>query len=189
MAKRRRLIPIAMLGVAIAAVIATARADEMHMARGDATPRFLALGVSTSTVVDFTTDLKEVLVSDPSIVKAVPLTRRQIHIIAAALGQSNVFFYAVDGRQIGALSVAVLLSPPESGEFPPNVVNVFFGPPVSQLGGGGFQGGGVLVSFNCGPWPYKCIDPRKPGADQAPGTQNINITGNAAGAATVPVGR
>ena len=119
MAKRRRLIPIAMLGVAIAAVIATARADEMHMARGDATPRFLALGVSTSTVVDFTTDLKEVLVSDPSIVKAVPLTRRQIHIIAAALGQSNVFFYAVDGRQIGALSVAVLLSPPESGEFPP----------------------------------------------------------------------
>jgi len=88
-------------------------------------------------------------------------------------------------RQIGALSLAVLLSPPSSGEFPPNEVTVYRGnlPDLTT----GFPLG-QFVTYNCGPWPSRCVDPRKPGADQPPGTQNINIMGSGAGAANVPVG-
>ena len=55
--------------------------------------------------------------ADPTIVKAVALTPRRIHIIGALLGQTNVLFYATDGRQIGALKVAVLARPPEAGNY------------------------------------------------------------------------
>ena len=185
MTKRRLVIAIALFTVAFAAVVATARADEMRMTN-DTTARFLALGVSKSTVIDFGTDLKEVLVADPTIVKAVALTTRRIHVIGAFVGQTNVFFYDTVGRQVGALNVAVLTRPPEGGNYATIDVTVYRagGPEIFRITGDpdGF------VTYSCGDWPHRCVDPTKPYANLPPGTQSVNIIGGGIGAATVPVG-
>jgi hypothetical protein len=168
---RRTLIPTASLVALIAAVgfIATdhARAAEMRVTSSDATARFMALGVSKSVVIDTPTDIKDVLVADKGIVEAVVRSKRRVYVIGIALGQTNVFLFDADGRQIGALDIAVLAtSPPTSLEnypFPVNVVEVYRG------------ARGQSISCT----PIICVDANKPGADQPPGTQNFNVTGNA----------
>ena len=77
---RGTLIPIASLVMAIAAtgLNATDRAlaAEPHIARmqvtsGDATARFMALGVSKSVVIDFPTDIKDVAIETNGLLQLV----------------------------------------------------------------------------------------------------------------------
>lgn len=185
---RRTLAPTALLVAATAAAVVVGPpervlADDVKVTSSDATARSLALGISKSVVIELETDIKQVLVADPSIVKAVVLSNRRVSIIAAAIGQTNIYFLGADGRQIGGLNIAVLLFAPEPGEFPPNAVTVFRGSIPDQDN----NPLGRFVTYNCGPYPHQCVDPRPPGAGQPPGTQNINITGNS-GAGTVSVG-
>ena len=42
----------------------------------------------------------------------------------------------------------------------------------------------AIVPLSC--TPYRCLDARKPGADQPPGTENIRINGNAPTGVLVP---
>lgn len=164
---RRTLISAALL-VAVIALTDHATADEMQVTSSDATSRFMALGVSKEVVIDLSTDIKNMVVADRGIVSAVAVSSRRVYIIGAALGQTNVYFFAADGRQIGALDIAVTsTSEPASLENytqPANVVLVY------RYGVGG-------ENINC--TPIKCIDANKPGANQVPGTQNINVSGNA----------
>jgi pilus assembly protein CpaC len=159
------LAAIAALGF-VAASHALAAESQMRVTTSDATARFMVLGVSKSVVIDFPTDIQDVLVGDKGIVDAVVRTKRRVYIIATALGQTNIFFYDADGRQIDALNIAVVsTSPPaewENSQSPANVVVVFRG----------------MKGDNLSCTPILCIDANKPGADQAPGTQNINVTGS-----------
>jgi hypothetical protein len=172
---RRTLILIASLAAVIASVgfVATNRtlAAEPHIAgmqvtSGDATSRFMALGVSKSVVIDFSTDIKDVLITDKGVVNAVLPAKRRAYIIGQALGQTSVYFFDANGRQIGALDIAVtshaLFHALENYPFPANVVLVF--------------NGTKAVALSC--TPIMCVDGGKPGADEVPGTQNINVTGN-----------
>ena len=52
-------------------------------------------------------DVKEVLVADTKTVNVVVRTMRRVYIVGAVLGDTNVFFYDDDGRQIAALDVCV----------------------------------------------------------------------------------
>ncbi len=69
--------------------------------------RFLELGFNKAVAIDLPRDLKEVLVADPKTVTVVVRTMRRVYIIGAVLGNTNVFFYDDDGRQIAALDVCV----------------------------------------------------------------------------------
>src|SRR5271154_620891 len=112
-------------------------ADEMKVTNsGDATARFLALGIGKSVMVDLATEIKQVLVGDPSIAKVVVLSKRRLSIIAGALGQTNVYFFDANNRQIGEFEIAVLPTAPEAGDFPANQVTVYHGPLVDQVGVG-----------------------------------------------------
>jgi Flp pilus assembly secretin CpaC len=179
---RGTLIPIASLVMATAAtgLNATDRAlaAEPHIARmqvtsGDATARFMALGVSKSVVIDFPTDIKDVAIADKGIAVVVVQSKRRVYIIGAALGQTNVYFFDADGRQIGALDIAVTsTSPPaslENYQYPSSAVVVFNGSKGQTL--------------SC--TTILCLDTSKPGSEEAPGTQNINVTG-AVAAVSVP---
>jgi len=42
----------------------------------------------------------------------------------------------------------------------------------------------AIVPLSC--TPYRCLDARKPGADQPPGTENIRINSNAPTGVLVP---
>ncbi len=167
----------------------------MKVISSDETARFMALGISKSVVIDLPTDIKEVLVADPSIVKAVVQSTRRVFILGAGIGQTNVYFFGANGRQIEGLNIAVALESQQGALekddlSPANMVMIYFGPLVDQKGGSGSISGspyGFFASLSC--TSTRCIDAHKPGSDQPPGTQNVNITGSGAGGASVSVGK
>ena len=74
---------------------------------GDKAAQFIPLGVSTSIVVDLPGDIKDVLVADPKIANAVVRTARRAYIIGVAVGQTNVYFFDAEGKQLMAFDIAV----------------------------------------------------------------------------------
>lgn len=74
---------------------------------GDQAAKFTTLGVGKSIVVDLPGDIKDVLVADPKIANAVVRTSRRAYIIGVAIGQTNVFFFDADGKQLMGLDIAV----------------------------------------------------------------------------------
>ncbi len=73
----------------------------------DKAAQFLPLGVSKSIVVDVPGDIKDVLVADPKIANAVVRTSRRAYIIGVAVGQTNVYFFDAEGKQLMAFDIAV----------------------------------------------------------------------------------
>jgi pilus assembly protein CpaC len=74
---------------------------------GDKAAQFLPLGVGKSIVVDIPGDIKDVLVADPKIANAVVRTSRRAYIIGVAIGQTNVYFFDSEGRQLMGFDIAV----------------------------------------------------------------------------------
>jgi pilus assembly protein CpaC len=74
---------------------------------GDRAAQFLSLGVSKSVVVDLPGDIKDVLVADPKIANAVVRTSRRAYIIGVGVGQTNVYFFDAEGKQLMAFDIAV----------------------------------------------------------------------------------
>jgi pilus assembly protein CpaC len=98
----------AVLSVALASDLrGDARTPTIQVAASEAGSRFVPLGVGKSVVIDLPRDIKDVLVADPKIANAVVRTSRRVYLIGAAVGQTNIFFFDVDGRQIAGFDVAV----------------------------------------------------------------------------------
>jgi pilus assembly protein CpaC len=79
----------------------------IHVAADDADSRFVSLGIGKSLVVDLPRDIKDVLVANPAIANAVVRSARRAYLIGAAVGQTNVFFFDAEGRQIAGFDIAV----------------------------------------------------------------------------------
>ncbi|MCA1453950.1 type II and III secretion system protein family protein [Bradyrhizobium sp. BRP22] len=79
----------------------------LAVASSSAKTRFLALGVGKSVIVDLPRDVKDVLVADPKIANAVVRSAQRAYIIGAAVGQTNVVFFDVDGQQVASYDIAV----------------------------------------------------------------------------------
>ena len=71
------------------------------------TARFIPLGIGKSVVIDLPADIKDVLVADPKVANAVVRSARRAYLIGAGIGQTNVFFFDADGRQIAGYDIAV----------------------------------------------------------------------------------
>ncbi len=67
---------------------------------GDFESRSVALGAGKSMVLDFPRDIKDVLVANPKIANAVIRSSRRAYIIGNEVGQTNVFFFDAEGRQM-----------------------------------------------------------------------------------------
>src|SRR3981189_2047579 len=76
-------------------------------ADGQMNARFLALGIGKSVVVDLPRDVKDVLVADPKIANAVVRTVRRAYLIGVAVGQTNIYFFDAEGRQLAGFDIAV----------------------------------------------------------------------------------
>ena len=97
-------------GLASAAPVAAAdgpRVPVIQVAASEATSRFIPLGIGKSVVIDLPADIKDVLVADPKIANAVIRSSRRAYMIGVAVGQTNIFFFDVDGRQIAGFDIAV----------------------------------------------------------------------------------
>jgi pilus assembly protein CpaC len=73
----------------------------------DLNSHFLPLGVGKSVVLEMPRDIKDVLVADPKIANAVVRSARRAWLIGVAAGQTNIFFFDADGRQIAGYEIAV----------------------------------------------------------------------------------
>jgi pilus assembly protein CpaC len=68
---------------------------------------FVPLGVGKSVVVDLARDVKDVLVADPKIANAVIRTARRAYLIGVSVGQTNIYFFDAEGRQLAGFDIAV----------------------------------------------------------------------------------
>ncbi|MEJ0074960.1 MAG: type II and III secretion system protein family protein [Alphaproteobacteria bacterium] len=73
----------------------------------DSTSRFVQLGIGKSVVIDLPRDVKDVLVAEPKYANAVIRSTRRAYLIGVAVGQTNIFFFDAEGRQIAGFDVAV----------------------------------------------------------------------------------
>jgi len=89
------------------AVTAESDADAPILSGIDATMRPVALGIGKSVVIDLPKDAKDVLVADTTVANAVVRTSRRAYLIGLKVGQTNVFFFDADGRQIAGFDIAV----------------------------------------------------------------------------------
>ena len=71
---------------------------------------FVALGIGKSVVIDFPHDIKDVLVGNPKIANAVVRSSRRAYVIGVEIGQTNVYFFDTEGKQMVGLDIAVTRS-------------------------------------------------------------------------------
>lgn len=137
---RRSLTATALLVAVLAEMFVSAgvateikpHAADMRVIGSDSTARYVALGVDKAIVIDVAGDIKDVLVANPTIANAVVRNQHRAFIIGKGLGQTNVYFFDAEGRQIGALDVSVSTDPRPIdilGEpvVVDNVITVYFG--------------------------------------------------------------
>jgi pilus assembly protein CpaC len=86
---------------------AEAPTQSIVIAASDYGSRSVALGVGKSVVIDFPRDIKDVLVASPKTANAVIRSSRRAYVIGVEAGQTNVFFFDADGRQMVGLDIAV----------------------------------------------------------------------------------
>jgi pilus assembly protein CpaC len=91
---------------AITAELATGT-PVIQVAASEATSRFIPLGIGKSVAIDLPADIKDVLVADPKIANAVIRSSRRVYMIGVAVGQTNIFFFDADGKQIAGFDIAV----------------------------------------------------------------------------------
>jgi pilus assembly protein CpaC len=79
----------------------------IQVAASEATSRFIPLGIGKSVAIDLPADIKDVLVADPTVANAVVRTSRRVYMIGVKIGQTNIFFFDANGKQIAGFDIAV----------------------------------------------------------------------------------
>jgi pilus assembly protein CpaC len=85
----------------------TARTPVIQVAASEATSRTVTLGIGKSVAIDLPADIKDVLVADPKVANAVVRSSRRAYMIGVAVGQTNIFFFDSNGKQIAGFDIAV----------------------------------------------------------------------------------
>src|SRR5580704_10970107 len=94
-------------GLAGGAIINEPSMQTIQVSSTEVGSRSVSLGVSKSMVVDFPRDIKDVLIADPKIANAVVRSARRAYIIGIKQGQTNVFFFDAQGKQLAGFDLAV----------------------------------------------------------------------------------
>src|SRR5437764_13633131 len=84
-----------------------AQSSAIQVVGSDSSSRFVQLGIGKSVVIDLPRDVKDVLVAEPKYANAVIRSTRRAYLIGVAVGQTNIYFFDAEGRQIAGLDVAV----------------------------------------------------------------------------------
>jgi pilus assembly protein CpaC len=108
----RAAVLTAMAGATLASVHMARAADPaptqvIQVAASEATSRFVPLGIGKSVAIDLPADIKDVLVADPTVANAVVRSSRRVYMIGVKIGQTNIFFFDANGKQIAGFDIAV----------------------------------------------------------------------------------
>jgi pilus assembly protein CpaC len=101
-----------LLGITLLALTPRYAITPAHSAETDAgRSKFVRLGVGKSMVIKLPAPAKDVIVGNPAIVDAIVRTQNRAYLFGRALGQTNVFFFDGEGRQILSLDLEVARDP------------------------------------------------------------------------------
>jgi pilus assembly protein CpaC len=89
------------------ALAADTSIQTIQVVGSDSNSRFVPLGVGKSVVIDLPRDVKDVLVADPKIANAVVRSSRRAYLIGVTVGQTNIFFFDAEGKQLAGFDIAV----------------------------------------------------------------------------------
>ena len=117
----------------------------MRVVSSDANSNFIELGMAKSVLIEWPTDIKDVLIPNPKIVNAIVLSKRRVSIVGVGHGETDVFFLDANDQQVGALDIAVV-STAQSAAFPASFYH-FPGPAAKVLVERGFQ----VLLYSCTP--------------------------------------
>ncbi|MBP1861457.1 type II and III secretion system protein family protein [Rhizobium herbae] len=67
----------------------------------------IKLGLNKAVVVDLPSDAHDILVADPSLADAVTRTSRRIYLFGKSIGQTNIFVFGPDGKEIVRLDIRI----------------------------------------------------------------------------------
>jgi pilus assembly protein CpaC len=81
--------------------------DSIVTIAGLGTKRTLKLGLNKALVVDLPADAHDILVSDPKMADAVTRTSRRIYLFGKTVGQTNIFIFGADGKEIVSLDLQI----------------------------------------------------------------------------------
>lgn len=98
---------LALAGMLGPQMVSQATAADLINIEADETSRIVRIGLNKSIIVRLPVAARDVLVSGPKTVDAVVRSARTVYLMGLAVGQTNVFFFDKDGRQILSLDVAV----------------------------------------------------------------------------------
>src|SRR3954469_9800414 len=87
--------------------MAAGHGEPLKVVGSDSGSRFVQLGIGKSVVIDFPRDIKDVLVAEPKFANAVVRSTRRAYLIGVAVGQTNIYFFDAEGKQIAGFDVAV----------------------------------------------------------------------------------
>jgi pilus assembly protein CpaC len=77
------------------------------LAASEAGSSFVPLGIGKSVVIELPGDVKDVLVADPKIANAVIRSARRAYLIGVTVGQTSIYFFDAQGRQLAGFDIAV----------------------------------------------------------------------------------
>lgn len=91
-----------------AAQVEPASAQAMRITNGGgAHSTTLTLPFGKSAIIDLPADARDILISNPAIADATVRTARRAYVIGRQLGQTNIFFFDAQGRQIANVEIRV----------------------------------------------------------------------------------
>src|SRR5947207_8611886 len=109
----RAALGVAVLAASLAAAFAAepvgvpAQSGPIQVVGSDSSPRFVRCGIGKSVGVDLPCEIKDVLVAEPKFANAVVRSTRRAYLIGVAVGQTNIYFFDAEGKQIAGFDVAV----------------------------------------------------------------------------------
>ena len=101
------LVAVSGLGLGKPVIAGDPPAPTIEIAASESQSRFVSLGIGKSVVIDLPRDVKDVLVADPKTANAVIRSARRAYLIGVTVGQTNVFFFDTEGKQIAGFDIAV----------------------------------------------------------------------------------
>lgn len=74
---------------------------------GPGTTKRVRLGLNKAVVIDLPEDAHDILVADPSVADAVTRSSRRIYLFGKTVGQTNIFVFGADGREVVSIDLSI----------------------------------------------------------------------------------
>jgi len=100
-------LPIPLAGEQGTAAFAASESMITIAQAGPGVKKNLKLGLNKALVVELPADAHDILVADPSLADAVTRTSRRLYLFGKAVGQTNVFVFGADGKELVSLDIQV----------------------------------------------------------------------------------